>query len=518
MVPFSGIFRFIRNSRGDELGLVELTFYGGLRTSGGTKILLRTDHGAVFVDFGMDFELEGHYFDEPWDPPFYIPSLLQIGALPDIEGLYRMKPGRPVDGVLVSHPHLDHVGHVPLLSPQIPVYAGTDTKALTNIRSETHDHDWKNDWSHTDWRTFSSGDVVDIEGTAISFMPLAVDHSVLGSYGFIIQAEDKKIAYTGDLRLHGRRPEQTEHFLNLLRLNHIDALISEGTHVEPGGRDVEADLVAQMEAVYAHKLGPEAPHRIEVPCITEDDVEARLAEIFRSAEGLVVVESAPIDLDRIFSVWRAAQESRRLLVLPARTGYIIREASRRTQIEELPPVQGTALYLSQLRMRADKRGPNDPEDAEDLVRGRRQWQHDLAHDWNDEGGLVLGLPEGREAIREGGDQIVICTPQAANLLPELAYRSEPCPVTFVLSRSGPFDPEMAVDHHRILHWLALFGCREYYQVHVSGHAPPGDIRRIVEAATPDLLIPIHTRHPQAFGQWHDRVLSGLKVGESMAIN
>lgn len=285
MVPFSGIFRFIRNSRGDELGLVELTFYGGLRTSGGTKILLRTDHGAVFVDFGMDFELEGHYFDEPWDPPFYIPSLLQIGALPDIEGLYRMKPGRPVDGVLVSHPHLDHVGHVPLLSPQIPVYAGTDTKALTNIRSETHDHDWKNDWSHTDWRTFSSGDVVDIEGTAISFMPLAVDHSVLGSYGFIIQAEDKKIAYTGDLRLHGRRPEQTEHFLNLLRLNHIDALISEGTHVEPGGRDVEADLVAQMEAVYAHKLGPEAPHRIEVPCITEDDVEARLAEIFRSAEG-----------------------------------------------------------------------------------------------------------------------------------------------------------------------------------------------------------------------------------------
>src|SRR6266545_822940 len=349
VVPFSGIFRFIRNSRGDELGLVELTFYGGLRTSGGTKILLRTDHGAVFVDFGMDFELEGHYFDEPWDPPFYIPSLLQIGALPDIEGLYRMKPGRPVDGVLVSHPHLDHVGHVPLLSPQIPVYAGTDTKALTNIRSETHDHDWKNDWSHTDWRTFSSGDVVDIEGTAISFMPLAVDHSVLGSYGFIIQAEDKKIAYTGDLRLHGRRPEQTEHFLNLLRLNHIDALISEGTHVEPGGRDVEADLVAQMEAVYAHKLGPEAPHRIEVPCITEDDVEARLAEIFRSAEGLVVVESAPIDLDRIFSVWRAAQESRRLLVLPARTGYIIREASRRTQIEELPPVQGTALYLSQLR-------------------------------------------------------------------------------------------------------------------------------------------------------------------------
>jgi len=231
----------------------------------------------------------------------------------------------------------------------------------------------------------------------------------------------------------------------------------------------------------------------------------------------VIVESAPIDLDRLFSVWRAAREAGRLLVLPARTAYLIREARRRTQIEDLPPVRGTALYLSQLRMRADKRGRNEPEDTEELVRGRRQWQHTLAHDWNDEGGLVLGLPEGREAIREGGDHIVICTSQAASILPEIAYRSDPCPITFVLSRSGPFSPEMAIDQNQLLHWLALFGCREYYQVHVSGHAPAGDIRRIVEAATPDLLIPIHTRHPGAFGQWHDRVLSGLGVGESVTI-
>src|SRR5207249_4974551 len=185
--------------------------------------------------------------------------------------------------------------------------------------------------------------------------------------------------YTGDLRMHGRRPEQTEHFLNLLRLNHIDVLITEGTHVEPGWRDLEAELLAQMEEVYAQKLGSAAPNRIELPCSTEDDVEAQLTEIFRSAKGLVVVESAPIDLDRVFSVWRAAQESGRLLVLPPRTGYIIREARRRTRIEDLPQVRGNALYLPQLRMRADKRGPNDPEDAEDLVRGRRQWQHRLAH-------------------------------------------------------------------------------------------------------------------------------------------
>jgi ribonuclease J len=496
---------------------VTLTFYGGLREIGGTKILVKTGEGSVFLDFGKSFNHEANFFQDPYNAPFHIPSLLSIGALPDIQGLYRLNPGKPVDGVLISHPHVDHYGYVSTLSPQVPVYAGADTKELILIRGETNDRGWQNDYSQTAWRTFSSGDVVGVEGADINLMPIEVDHSVPASFGFIIQAEDKKIAYTGDLRMHGRRPEQTEHFLNLLRLNNVDVLITEGTHVEPGGRDPETELLAQMEEVYAQKLGGDAPRRVEIPCCTEDDVEARLTEIFRAATGLVVVESAPVDLDRIFSVWRAVEEARRLLVLPARTAYIVREAGRRTGIRDLPPVQGTALYLSQLRMRADKRGPHDPEDAEELVRGRRQWQHDLAHDWNDEGGLVLGLPEGREAIREGGDQIVICTPQAASLLPELAYRSDPCPITFVLSRSGPFDPGMAIDHDRLLHWLSLFGCREYYQVHVSGHAPPGDIRRIVEAARPDILVPVHTRNPEIFGQWHDNVLSRLELKEVVKI-
>lgn len=496
---------------------VELTFYGGLGEIGGTKILLKTDGGSVFLDFGKNFGLEGSFFQEPFNQPFYIPSLLTTGALPDIEGLYRMNPGKPVDGVIVSHAHLDHVGHVPLLSPQVPVYAGEDTKNLILIRSETYDHSWQNDHGQTSWRTFTTGEVVGVEGSDISFMPVEVDHSVPGSFAFIVEAGGKKIAYTGDLRLHGRRPEMTEHFLNLLRLSQIDVLLTEGTHVEPGGRDVEAELLAQMEEVHRQKMGEAAPRGIVVPCDTEDDVEARLTEICAAAGGLVVVEAAPIDLDRIYSVWRAAQEAHRVLLLPARTAYIIQQAHQRTKISDLPDIRGSGLYLSQLRQRADHRGPNDPEDAEELMRGRRQWQHTLAHDWTDEGGLLFGLPQGREALREAGDAIVFCTPQAANVLPEIAYGARPCPVTFVQSRSGPFSPEMAIEHNRLLHWLALFGCQEYYQVHVSGHAPAGDIRRIVEAATPNTLIPIHTRFPETFGQWHDHVLSGLRLGQVLTV-
>src|SRR5207244_2914555 len=138
------------------------------------------------------------------------------------------------------------------------------------------------------WKTFGSGDVVQVEGADINLMPIEVDHSVPTSFGFIIQAEDKKIAYTGDLRMHGRRPEQTEHFLNLLRLNHIDVLITEGTHVEPGGRDLEAELLAQMEEVYAQKRGGHSHHRIEIACSVKNSAGRRLTQRFRSNTCMLV--------------------------------------------------------------------------------------------------------------------------------------------------------------------------------------------------------------------------------------
>jgi ribonuclease J len=498
--------------------VLELTFYGGVRQIGGTKILLRSNGGSVFIDFGKDFGLEAAYFEEPWNPPFHIPSLLRIGALPDIPGLYRMNPGRPVDGVLVSHAHIDHCGYVPLLSPQIPVYAGEDTKNLILIRSETYDRDWTNDYRPTRWRTFRTGDVVKIEGTDFSFMPIHVDHSVPASYGFIIQTGGKKIAYTGDLRMHGRHPEMTRDFLRALKMNNIDTLICEGTHVAPEGGDPEAELLEHMDRIFRQRMGEAAPHRITVPCRTEDDVTAALKQIVASARGLVLVEVAPFDLDRVFAVWQAARAAGRTFTVPARLAHTILQARRRTKIEDLPEAnRETALYLSQIKKHTSRCRLGDPLDAEELDVGRRQWEQRLAHDWTRQGGLLFALPMGREAIRENCGGFLICSPQVVNLLPELCYGADPCPVTFILSRIGPFNPEMAVSFDRLMHWLALYGCREYYHVHVSGHVSMEDIPRIIEAASPNRVMPVHTEHPEMFTQWHDHVLSEIEGGEPIAL-
>lgn len=497
---------------------VDLTFYGGLREIGGTKILLRADGGSIFLDFGQNFDLEGRYFEQPWNPPFYIPSLLQVGALPQIDGLYRMKPRKPVDGVLITHAHLDHCGHVPLLAPEVPVYAGEDTKNLILIRSETYNRGWQNDYGPTEWRTFNSGQPVAVEGTDIAFTPHEVDHSVPASFAFIVDAAGKKIAYTGDLRMHGRRRQLTDGFLQALRDSRIDVLVCEGTHVAPEGEDPESMLLKEAERISLQKLGAAAPERLEVQCETEDELEEQLGSIIRNAKGLVLVETPAIDLDRVYSVWRAATDTGRTLILPSRLAHIVLEARQRTKIDHLPVVQGTALYLSQIKRRSDRRLPTDPLDTEELVVGRRKWEQHLAAEWTRQGGLLVGLPEGRRVIADNPEAFVFCSPRAVNILPELAYPSRGLPLTFVLSRSAPFNLPMVDYLGRLHQWLSFYGCREYYHLHISGHLTDGDIRRLIDAAAPNQLIPIHTRWPEEFHKWHDRVLIETRLGEVVVVD
>ncbi|HEY4684639.1 MAG TPA: MBL fold metallo-hydrolase RNA specificity domain-containing protein [Dehalococcoidia bacterium] len=43
-------------------------------------------------------------------------------------------------------------------------------------------------------------------------------------------------------------------------------------------------------------------------------------------------------------------------------------------------------------------------------------------------------------------------------------------------------------------------------IHVSGHASPEDLQRVVAAANPGVLVPVHTRFPELMTPWHDRVI------------
>ena len=388
-----------------------------------------------------------------------------------MSGMYRTDSGSPpVAGILISHAHLDHYGCVPFVAPGIPVYAGEDTKRLIDIRNETGQSTWHNRDDHVDWRSFRTGDEVALDGADIRFQPIHVDHSVPASYGFVLEAGGKRLAYTGDLRLHGRHARMTEEFVASLREKPLDILICEGTRVSPAGGDPDDDLRQRMERAYQERMGEAAPEAVKVECQREEDVERELTSVIGESESLVLVEVSPLDLDRMYTVWRATKSARRTIVIPAKQAYMMQEAARRTRIEDLVPVGETTLFMQQRRKNKKLLAPGEPEDSE--VEAFYKWEHTLIDDWRAAGSDVLWGLDGRADLRDNPQRYVICAPQVVYILPELCYRASPCSIDFVLAKSEPFNEELLFSFDKLLHWLAFYGCRRYYQIHVSGHASP----------------------------------------------
>jgi ribonuclease J len=494
---------------------LSLSFYGGHHEVGGNKILLQSADGSIFLDFGKSFETESRHFEEPWNEPFHIPSLMSVGALPNIPGLYRTGTGpAPVDGILISHGHQDHIGNVPLVAGGIPVHLGGDTKALADIRNKTAQTDWRTLSDHVDWHTFRSGDQVVVKNRSIRFEPIHVDHSIPASYAFVVEAGGKRIGYTGDLRMHGRNAWMTTEFLKRLREKPLDILICEGTRLNPPGGDPDDELRMLVERAYRLRMGPQAPQVARIDCQQESDVECELVRVIGNSGGLVLIDVSPMDLDRISSVWKAASACGRTLVLPAKQAYVMHEAGNRSLIDGVGRIEDSMLLMPQRRKSRRALALGEPEDAEAMA--HYPWERELIAAYEAVGSRVLWGRDGREELRENGRQYVICSPQVGSVLPELCYDAPMCAIEFILSKSEPFNEEMVFSFDKLLHWLVKYGCKRYYQIHTSGHASPADLRCLVEKANPGIVVPVHTKHPELFCNWHDRVLiPSREAGEPM---
>ena len=144
-------------------------------------------------------------------------------------GLPLSKDSRPVDvsrlavdAVLISHPHQDHFGLMASLPPGTPIYIGKLARSLIDApqvflgknRYALDFHDFKA------WQPFTIGD--------FTITPYLVDHSAADAYAFLIEAEGKRLFYSGDFRSHGRKGVLFE---NLVKrpIRDIDVLFLEGT-------------------------------------------------------------------------------------------------------------------------------------------------------------------------------------------------------------------------------------------------------------------------------------------------
>ncbi len=244
------------------------------------------------------------------------------------------------------------------------------------------------------------------------------------------------------------------------------------------------------------------PERVETPCEAEEDVERELKALVEDSEELVLVETCPADIDRIRTIWKVAQSTGRKLILDSRQAYLAYELDARdSSVEDLPCPKDSGVYLSRIR---DRDGSMEGREA------RKKWRPKYQQNLIERCEQVYLGPEGRAEIRRHAGEYVLCTANAAQKLLELK-EGPPFPCHFILSKSEPFNEEMVIAFDRLLHWLAAYGVKQYHEVHVSGHCWRRDLKTIIEEANPEVLVPVHTEHPDLMARMARRAVKEVRI-------
>ena len=285
----------------------KITFHSGVLTIGGTIIEIEYEDSHIFFDFGSEFNPSASV------KPSDLQGLLDNNLVPYLDNIFDTKI--PLKGykskenkfkytaVFLSHIHLDHSKIVNYLRPEIPLYTLEGTKSLINTLNINDNFIfplYQKQGSNTREVTgVKENEIVTVGKIKVKVMP--VDHDAYGACGLLIETPEMKIAYSGDLRLHGYREKDTLNFCK--ESKNCDVLLIEGVSVSFKEYDDELE---------------------EVETINENELIEKINNIVKSnIEKQITFNYYISNIERILNIIKT---NPRTVVLSAYNSYVIKEA------------------------------------------------------------------------------------------------------------------------------------------------------------------------------------------------
>jgi ribonuclease J len=289
----------------------------GAKEIGGSCVEIQSGDSRILIDFGMPLvDKNRERFDSDSIAGKSIDELKTEKTLPDVKGLYKDEKSQ-IDAILISHSHLDHYGLLDFANNEIPVYISRGAKELVDV---TNIFIGKNiQLSNT--QTIKHLSPFHIKDFNIT--PYLVDHSAFDAFAFLIEAEGKRVFYSGDFRGHGRKRKLFDQLIENPPKD-IDCLLMEGSML---GRD---------ETAYKK----------------EDDIEARIVEILKEQNNITFLFSSSQNIDRLVSAYRACLQTGTTFVIDIYTAFILQKLGEVSK--KIPQFNWKKIKVKFFKYHADK--------------------------------------------------------------------------------------------------------------------------------------------------------------------
>ncbi len=405
----------------------DVCIHRGTRQIGGTCIELTCEGQRILLDLGLPLDAGD---DDP------------ASLLPEIPGLQAPDPN--LLALVLSHGHADHWG-LASCAPHLPIISGAATRRMLRAASAFVPRSIPEGINTHGFPDLEDGKTIHVGPFRIT--PYLVDHSAYDAYALLVEANGRRLFYSGDIRAHGRKAKLFERL------------------VAHPPRPVHALL---MEGSSLGRLRPEQAFP------TEADIEAQMVDRFR-APGFIGVCASAQNIDRIVSIYRACKRTSRTLLLDL---YAL-EVMAATGNENVPRAgwPNLKVYVPEYQRRRIKAdGRFDIVDRYKEHRIYRETLQDIA------GRTVMLF---RPAMLNDIDRMPGAWTDARMIWSQWSgyLQSE---------TSQAFQAKLA-DRGVPLEI-----------VHTSGHASIGDLKRLADAMAPEVLVPVHTfegdRYHDLFGR------------------